>query len=158
MEWVPVAAAVAGGVVGIAGSLAATLLAARHAERTRWDEERERAVGEVVEIAARLEGLHYRRGQSEAKGESLDRRQNRQDRCEEGLDQLYAKAARLRAVVPELTEPLERVFDSERTLRHIADRGLRDRTDEWTAARADHRRAVDTVGRGAAEVLGTGRG
>ena len=155
MDWTAVTAALVGGLVGVAGTLGGTLLAMRHAMRTRWDEEQATAVGETVEIAARLEGRHLRRARSAAKGEPQERQQERRELCEEGLDLLYAKAARVRALVPALSTTLAGVFDTERVLRQIADDGLSERSEKWNQARANHRRAIDAFGQAASEVLHT---
>jgi hypothetical protein len=154
MTWEPIIAAAVGGGVGIVGTLSATMLTTRQNDRTRWDDEQAAAVVDLIDVASRLEGWHYRRGRSEQKGEPRAVQQSRAERCEEGVDRLYAVGARARAMVPALST-VDELFDTERRLREVADEGLTGRTATWLSARAEHRTAIRALGAQAGPILGT---
>lgn len=157
MSWIEVVApAVAGGTIGIAGSVVTTLLSHRHERSTRWDSHQAAAVGDFLETAASLEGLHYRRGRSGFKAESNDQMALRQSGCDDALNILNAKAARIRAFVPDLDPSMKRVFDTEHDLRELADIGLPDgsKAPDWRAKRQAHRDAIQAMAKTASRLLG----
>lgn len=157
MEWSSIVAALVGGAVGIVGSLAATVLGHRHNRLTRWDEERALAVGDVVEIAARSEGSNFRRGRSADRNEPPELARERVERCEQDLDTLLAKTARLRAIVPDLAPEIDALLATDRAVRTRVAEGLTGEPGEgWVEIRDAHRAAIARLADRAAELLQTG--
>ena len=156
VDWTSIVAALAGGLVGIIGSLGATMLGHRQQRMTRWDDERALAVSEVVEIAARSEGSNFRRGRSDHRNEDAELQRARRQRCEDDLDTLLAKTVRLRAILPALSPEIDAVLDTDRAVRRRADAGLTGEPDEgWHEIRDAHRSAVVELAGRAATILQT---
>lgn len=135
---------IVGGVVSLISALAVDTVRSRRESSQRWDRDRLSAAIEFVRAAQDLAGDQYRRGR--AVQDVADKRDDlllrREEEGRQSLSALWIAAAKAELLLPDVRSEIQRVIDTGRAIRDLADEGFSSGDERWRRLRDDHHAAI----------------
>lgn len=135
---------IVGGIVSLVSALAIDTVRARREDRQRWDRDRLAAAIEFVGAAQDLAGDQYRRGRAVVDADvPRDEQLLRDEEARQSLSTLWVAATKAELLLPDARVEIQRVVDTARAIRDLADEGFDSADPRWKERRAQHQRRIE---------------